>query len=92
VLFITKNKAVLTGFRIISALMVVLGTMLSMDFAWSLADITMGLEAVVNVIAIFFLSKIAIAALKDYEKQRAEGKDPVFHESDIGLKDTDVWK
>ena len=92
VLFITKNKAVLTVFRIISALMVVLGTMLSMDFAWSLADITMGLEAVVNVIAIFLLSKIAIAALKDYEKQRAEGKDPVFHESDIGLKDTDVWK
>lgn len=60
--------------------------------AWSLADITMGLEAVVNIIAILLLGKIAFKALDDYEKQKARGLDPVFHESNIGLNDTDVWK
>ena len=63
-----------------------------MEVAWSLADITMGLEAVINIIVIVLLSKIAIRALKDYEKKRAEGKDLGFHESDIGLDNTDVWK
>lgn len=52
----------------------------------------MGLEAVVNIIAILLLGKIAFKALDDYEKQKARGLDPVFHESNIGLNDTDVWK
>ncbi len=30
-------------------------------------------------------------ALSDYEKKKAEGKDPIFRESDIGLDNTDVW-
>ena len=92
VLFISRNKVFLTVFRIAAAFMVMLGAMNSMDVAWSLADITMGLEAIVNIIAILLLSRIAFAALKDYEDQKARGVDPVFHESNIGLTDTDVWK
>lgn len=72
--------------------MVLLGARNSMDVAWSLADITMGLEAVVNIIAIVLLSRIVFAALKDYEDQKAKGLDPVFHERNIGLNNTDVWK
>ena len=52
----------------------------------------MGLEAVVNIIAIVLLGKIAFKALDDYEDQMAKGLDPVFHESNIGLSNTDVWK
>ena len=92
ILFISKNKVVLALFRIAAAIMVMVGAMNSMDVAWSLADITMGLEAVVNIIAIVLLSRIAIAALKDYESQKAKGVDPVFHEKNIGLNNTDVWK
>ncbi len=92
ILFISKNKTFLTVFRVAAAFMVLLGAMNSMDVAWSLADITMGLEAVVNIIAILLLSRIAIAALKDYERQKALGVDPVFHEQNIGLDNTDVWK
>ena len=92
ILFITKNKTVMTIFRICAAVMVFIGAGNSLDVAWSLADITMGLEAVVNIIAILLLGRIAFAALDDYEKQKAAGRDPVFHESNIGLNDTDVWK
>ena len=92
ILFISKNKVFLTIFRIAAAFMVLLGALNSMDIAWSLADITMGLEAVVNIIAIFLLSRIAFNCLRDYEDQKAKGIDPVFHEQNIGLDDTDVWK
>ena len=92
ILFISKNKTFLTIFRVAAAFMVLLGALNSMDIAWSLADITMGLEAVVNIIAIFLLSRIAFNCLRDYEDQKAKGIDPVFHEQNIGLHDTDVWK
>ena len=92
ILFITENKAVMTIFRIAAALMVFIGACNSMDTAWNLAEITMGLEAVVNIIAILLLGGIAFRALGDYERQAAMGIDPVFHESNIGLSDTYVWK
>ena len=41
---------------------------------------------------IYLLAGVAVRALKDYERQKAEGKDPVFHEKNIGLDNTDVWK
>ena len=62
------------------------------DFAlvWNIADITMGLMAIVNIIAIFLLGNIALKVLDNYEKQKKQGKKPVFHESDIGINGT-VW-
>ena len=35
---------------------------------------------------------IDLSTLDDYESQMAKGLDPVFHESNIGLTNTDVWK
>ena len=91
ILFISKNRVFLTIFRFAASVMVLVGAMNSMETAWSLADITMGLEAVVNIIAILLLSNIACSALKDYEDQKAKGLDPVFHEKNIGLSNTEVW-
>lgn len=51
----------------------------------------MGLMAIINIIALMMLRKIAIKALKNYEEQKKAGKNPVFKESDIEIKDT-VWK
>lgn len=90
--FISRNKNVMTVFRIAAAVMVFIGAQNNIDVAWSLADITMGVEAIVNIIVILLLSGIVIKALKDYERQKAEGKDSVFHEANIGLDNTDVWK
>ncbi len=92
VMFISRNKVVLYVFRVFAAFMVFMGARNSMDVAWSLADITMGLEAIINIIVILLLGKIAFNTLNDYEKQKKEGKDPVFHESNIGINNTEVWK
>ncbi len=90
--FISKSPTVMTIFRIAAAAMVFFGAQNNIDVAWNLADITMGLEAIVNIIAIFLLSGIAIRTLKDYEDQKKAGKDPVFYEDNIGVTNTKVWK
>ena len=60
--------------------------------AWNLADIFMGLMAIMNLIAILLLGKWALAALDDYSAQRKAGKDPVFVADNIpGMPKTDCW-
>ncbi len=92
VLFISKSKKLMFAFRVLAALMVFVGAQNNINVAWSLADITMGLEAIVNIVVIVMLSGIAVRALKDYERKKKAGEDQVFRESDIGLDNTDVWK
>lgn len=81
--FITENKFVLYGYRILVAAMVLFGSIASMDLVWNIADVFMGLMAILNLIAIVLLSKIAIKALQDYTAQKKAGKNPVFYASSI---------
>ena len=48
----------------------------------------------INLPTCILLGKIAINCLKDYEKQRKEGINPIFKASSIGLdeKELDSWK
>ena len=91
ILFIKNNKIVLNLFRVTCVAAIFLGAQADFSVVWNIADITMGLMAIINIIAIMMLRKIAIKALKNYEEQKKAGKNPVFKESDIGIKDT-VWK
>jgi len=53
----------------------------------------MGLMAIINLIAISILGKIAFSALNDYTKQKANGIDPVFDKTSIkGLKNVESWE
>lgn len=90
ILFIKDNKVLLNLFRVTCVIAVFLGAQADFTLVWNIADITMGLMAVVNIIAIFLLGKIAFKCLRDYEKQKKEGKDPIFYEENIGLTGT-VW-
>ena len=90
--FISQKPVVMTVFRVFAALVVFFGAQNNIDLAWNLADLTMGIEAVINIVVITLLSGIAFRALKDYERQKKEGLDPVFCERNIGLTNTDVWK
>lgn len=90
ILFIKDSKLLLNLFRVTCLIAVFLGALADFDLAWNVADITMGLMAIVNIIAIFLLRKTLFKTLQDYETQKKEGKDPVFCEDNIGVKDT-VW-
>ena len=77
----------------IASLLIFLGAGLSSDLLWGIADVTMGLMALINMPVIFYLSKYAFSALSDYRRQKKEGKEPEFKASDIGLSgDLDYWK
>lgn len=90
--FLSESKTALTAYRILVLGMVMFGSVATVQIVWDLADLFMGMMAIVNLIAIFFLSKFAFAALSDYVKQKKEGKDPVFYASSIpGLKNTECW-
>lgn len=60
--------------------------------AWVLGDIGLGIMVWVNVIAILFMAKPAILALKDYEQQKRMGLDPVFDPRKIGIKNATFWE
>ncbi|KRA22378.1 sodium:alanine symporter [Microbacterium sp. Root61] len=76
--FITPRRSVLAGYRILTVLAVLAGSVISADVVWNFADGAMGLMALVNLIAIALLSGIAFRLLKDYTGQRRAGRDPVF--------------
>ncbi len=87
------SKKFMTGFRLVAAAIVFVGAIASMSLVWNIADLTQAMMVVINIPVILLIGKPAIRALNDYQKQRAEGKDPVFRAADIGLKeDVDFWK
>ncbi|WP_155592674.1 alanine/glycine:cation symporter family protein [Lysinibacillus cavernae] len=67
------------------------GTVRTSDLAWAMGDVGLGLMVWINVLAILIIMKPAIVALKDYEKQKKEGKDPVFDPRKLGIKGADFW-
>ena len=76
--FITGRKSAVFIFRIISALTIIAGAVMTLQEAWSLVDITMGVMTIVNLAAILQLAPKAFRLLDNYMEQRRAGKDPVF--------------
>ena len=77
--YITHNKWIMILFRLMTGAMVMFGALASLDLAWSLADVCMGLMTIFNLIAITILGKYAFRLLEDYREQKRKGiKNPVF--------------
>lgn len=86
------GKVLLNIFRIVAALVVLVGATMEFGLVWNMADVLMGLMALINLPVILILGGPAIRAMQDYMKQKKEGKDPEFKAADIQLKDkTDFW-
>ena len=90
--FIKNNKAAINVYRIGVLAMVLWGSLADLATVWTLADIFMGIMALINLVAIALLYKIAVKALEDYRSQRKKGKDPVFHRNVLGNTDgIELW-
>lgn len=88
-----SGKGFMYVYYIIASLLIFVGAGLNAGLLWGVADITMGGMTIINIPVILILGKYAIRALKDYEKQKKEGKEPVFKAKDIGITDEiDCWK
>ena len=68
------------------------GAVKKTDLAWALGDLGLGIMVWLNVIAIIILVKPALITLKDYERQKKQGLDPVFDPEALGIKNADFWE
>jgi AGCS family alanine or glycine:cation symporter len=79
-------------FRIIACVVIFGGALLDFGMVWNLADVFMGIMALINLPVIVILGKTALKTLQDYVDQRKAGKNPVFHASTVGLEgQVDFW-
>ncbi|WP_044640223.1 alanine/glycine:cation symporter family protein [Risungbinella massiliensis] len=93
--FLGRKKGWVVLYRVAAIGMILFGSVAKVQLVWDLADLFMGAMALINLIAIFLLGKHAFAALKDYNRQRKLGKDPVFEIEnfpELQKQNLDVWK
>ena len=88
----TLGKAPMNLFRVVACLVVFMGAQMKFGLVWDLADVLMGVMALINLPVILILGGTAMRALNDYLAQKKDGKDPAFKAASIGLKEkTDFW-
>ena len=88
----TPSKAFTTAARVIGAVLIFLGAIVSFGFAWDLADVCQVILAGLNIPVCIVLGGVAYKALDDYCAQKAQGKNPVFKAKSCGVKEkTDFW-
>lgn len=91
--FMTKKRGAVYLFRIITGMVVMAGSLVTLQTAWSVVDLAMGLMTIFNLVAIFLLSPRVFALLRNYIEQRRLHKDPRFTKDmlpDIA-KDIECW-
>ena len=65
--------------RVVCVASATIGALLSLDVVWNAVDIAMAVMTITNLVALVFLSRWVVGALKDYQAQRKAGvDDPVF--------------
>lgn len=93
--YLTRRKWVVTAYRLLVGGMVMFGALATLEVAWGLANITMGLMTLCNLTAIALLGKYAFRLLDDYRTQKRAGiKEPVFTAGRLKEveKDLDCWQ
>ena len=82
----------MTVFRVVVIGFVIFGAFGTVPLVWALGDTMAGLLAIFNIIAIIPLGGVAIKLLQNFNEQRKEGIDPVFHRDMLPeLKNVEFW-
>ena len=91
--FMNTSKAWLLAYRLSVVSMVMFGARSEIQIVWDMADLFMGVMALINLVAIFFLANKAFDALRDYAAQKRLGIDPVFFKDSIpGIENAECWE
>lgn len=77
--------------RLVFLAVVFTGSVQSASLMWGLGDIGFGSMCYLNLIAIVFLSKPALRALHDYDRQKKAGLDPAFDPRVAGIENAEFW-
>lgn len=92
--FSKGNKVLFTLFRLFVAGLIIWGAFQDLGSIFSFADLSMGILAVINMIAIALLYKPVLKLIKGYDRQIKEGEKPVLRYNDYNEFniDKDIWK
>ena len=94
--FISRSSIYLWIYRVLVGAMVMCGAVMSLDLAWSLADVTMGLMTICNLIAIVLLSRQVLWLLRDYTAKKRKGiSSPTFRKEEMPedmRHDVECWE
>ncbi|WP_355660063.1 alanine/glycine:cation symporter family protein [Halomonas salifodinae] len=90
-----RARPALLLYRLAVLAMVMVGSVASLGAIWNFADLSMGMMALINLVAILALSPLAFALFRDYDRQRRAGEEPVFDPSRFpklaGKVDPEAW-
>ena len=93
--YLTKEKGSTIAMFILKVMLLsatMYGTINESAVAWALGDAGLGLMIWLNIVAIVWLAKPALVALKDYDAQKKQGLDPVFEPKKLGIENADFWE
>ena len=92
--FITQSGKTIFAFRAITGATVMIGATVTLQTAWCLVDLAMGLMTLVNLVAIIQLSPKVFQLLDNYIEQRRNHQDPQFKRSMMPEieKDVECWE
>lgn len=79
--FLKNDRRYVQGFKVVVLIMVFWGSVAGSDIVWTLADVFMGIMAIINIIAILRLAPHAKIIYKDYVEQRKTTANPLFDSS-----------
>jgi AGCS family alanine or glycine:cation symporter len=84
-------KKIQVGVKIISVGMILFGSVKEADLVWGLEDMGVGLMVWTNLIGLILVNKLVFKVLKDYERQKHDGLEPVFRPDALGIKNAGLW-
>ncbi|BBZ38704.1 alanine/glycine:cation symporter family protein [Mycobacterium conspicuum] len=93
--FLGGRRWAINTLKLVTLGSIAFGAMSELKLVWSLADLTMTVMAIANLVSICLLGRWAFAAIRDYHDQIARGRTPVFIASAAGLPGVlhgDVWE
>lgn len=93
---LTTSKVAVRVYQVIVMVSVFIGAIAALDIVWTAANIFMAIMALINLFALLMLSPLVFNLLKNYQQQRRQGLEPVFHRSDLPTfkrinTDIDAW-
>ncbi len=87
-----SSKKIITFVRSIFLAFCMFGALVDGEIIWPMGDTGVGCMLWVNTFSILLLTPVIVKLVKDYEKQRNLGLDPIFDPATVGINDEGrVW-
>lgn len=86
------SKSAITAIRVLFLVFYLFGVLIDGQLIWPMGDIGVGCMMWFNTFGVLLMSPMVFKIVKDYEKQRALGLDPIFDPATVGIEDTEgAW-